>query len=91
MNIEQAKDFMKDPGVRDKADDIIESLGHNYEEDDPIMVHFEGWLDTFVANKWKSAKTWQDYEPKASDEFIIAVADHAERYGHWIDCQFYWH
>jgi hypothetical protein len=90
MTIEQAKDFMNDSGVRQAADDIIESLCHLYGEDDVLMPEFDRWADAFLERVRNSEKAWEAYESQASDEFIITVAEYAYMYGKRIDGEFYW-
>lgn len=90
MTIEQAKDFMNDSGVRQAADDMIESLCHLYSEGDVLMADFDRWADAFLESKRDSEKAWEAYEPQASDEFVITVAEYAYMYGKRIDGEFYW-
>ena len=82
MTIEEARYFMLDPEVQEAADEVLESLCGFIDDNDPIGEELDRWVDVFNATSRNSKKTWLAFEPQASDEFIIAVAQHAEKYGH---------
>lgn len=90
MTIEEARYFMRDPEVQEAADTVLESLCGCIDDDDPIGEELDRWCDVFNATSRNSKKTWLAFEPQASDEFIIALAEHAEKHGTVVDGDWMW-